>query len=54
MGDKGSIAGKEEIMYLLLKCLCVSLQSPEVEQTAIESAADIHSIVIGKVFCGLL
>ena len=51
VGDQGSIIGKEEVTYQLLKSM--RLQSPEIEQTAVEVVTDGDSLVIIKVFCGL-
>ena len=53
MGEQGSIIGKEEVTYQLLKSLCVRLQSPKIEQTAVKAVADVDSLVIIKLFCGL-
>ena len=50
VGNQGSIIGKEEFTYQLLKSLCMRLQSPEIEQTAVKAVADVDSLVIIKVF----
>ena len=44
MGDQDSIIGKEEVTYQLLKSLCVRLESPEIEQTAVKAVADVSSL----------
>ena len=54
MGNKGSVVGKKKVSKQLLKSLCVGLQSPEIEQTAVEAIADVDSIVTIKAFHGLL
>ena len=54
MGNEGSVVGKEEVSKQLLKSLCEGLQSPEVEQTAVEAIADVDTIIIANIFSGLV
>ena len=53
MDNQGRVIGKEEVMDQLLMGLCVGLQPSDVEQATVKTIANIYSVFIIQVFCGL-